>query len=123
MHIDDDMVGTDFRLKELKLLLSSHLNDVRMIGIHGIGGIGKTSIAKIVYNEIQCQFNGARFLQDVRERFKNGHQLQLLQQLLGSIVEKDVKLNDINEGINIIKGKLNSKRFLLLLMMWIIWSN
>ncbi|KAL6316340.1 hypothetical protein AAG906_017975 [Vitis piasezkii] len=115
LHIDDDMVGIDFRLKELKLLLSSHLNEVRVIGIYGTGGIGKTTIAKIVYNEIQCQFNGASFLQDVRERSKNGHQLQLLQQLLSGMVGKDIELSDINEGINIIKGRLDSKKVLIVI--------
>ena len=41
LHINDDIVGMDFRLKELKSLLSSDLNDIRMVGIYGPGGIGK----------------------------------------------------------------------------------
>ena len=62
LHIDDDIVRIDFCLKELKLLLSSHLNDICVIGIYGTGRIGKTTIAKIIYNEIHCQFIGASFL-------------------------------------------------------------
>ena len=30
--------------------LDIKVNDLRMIGIHGLGGIGKTTITKIVYN-------------------------------------------------------------------------
>ena len=82
LHINEAIVGMDFRLKELKSLLSSDLNDIRVVGIYGIGGIGKTTIAKIVYNEIQYQFTGASFLQDVRETFNKRCQLQLQKQLL-----------------------------------------
>ena len=42
-------------------------NDVRMIGIHGIAGIGKTTLAKVIYNEIAHQFEGASFLSNVAE--------------------------------------------------------
>ena len=115
LHIDDDIVGIDFRLKKLKLLLSGHLNDVRVVGIYGTGGIGKTTIAKIVYNEIQCQFSGASFLQDVKERSKNGCQLELQKQLLRGILGKDIAFSDINEGINIIQGRLGSKKILIVI--------
>ena len=86
LHVDDDMVGIDFRLKELKSLINSQLHDVRVVGIYGTGGIGKTTIAKIVYNDIQCEFNGASFLENVKESFKKNSQLQLQQKLLRFIV-------------------------------------
>ena len=115
LHIDDDMVGIDSRLEDFKLLLDNHSNDVLVVGIYGPGGIGKTTTAKIVYNKIQCQFNGASFLQDVRERSKKGCQLQLQKQLLRGIVGQEVEFSDINEGINIIKRRLGSKKVLIVI--------
>ena len=115
LHINDDIVGMGFCLKELKSLLSSDLNDIRVVGIYGPGGIDKTTIAKIVYNEIQYQFTSASFLQDVRETFNKGSQLQLQQELLHDTVGNDLEFSNINKGINIIKARLGSKKVLIVI--------
>ena len=40
--------------------------DVRMVGIHDLRGIGKTTIAKTIYNKIVDNFEGSCFLENVR---------------------------------------------------------
>ena len=79
LSIEEQIVGMNFRLNELKSLLCIHLDDIHMVGIYKIGGIGKTTIAKMVYNDILCQFNGSSFLEDVKSRSKcHNDRLQLL---------------------------------------------
>ena len=39
-----------------------------MVAIRGLGGIGNTTIAKAIYNEIVNVFEGSFFLENVKER-------------------------------------------------------
>lgn len=97
--------------------LQSRVSDVKMIGIYGIGGIGKTTIAKAVYNTIYGQFRYASFLANVRENASHRVDLVKLQErLLFEILgEKGIKLGNVDIGINIIKDRLCRKRVLLVI--------
>ncbi|RDX60607.1 TMV resistance protein N, partial [Mucuna pruriens] len=112
LHVADNPIGLEYAVLEVKSLLG-HGSDVNMIGIHGIGGIGKTTIARAVYNS----FFSMCFLPDIREKAINKHGLVQLQEMLLSEVlkEKDIKVGDVYRGIPIIKRRLQQKKVLLVL--------
>ncbi|XP_028114128.1 TMV resistance protein N-like [Camellia sinensis] len=110
-------VGIDSCVIHIKSLLSIGSDDVRMIGIYGLGGIGKTTIAKAVYNHIFLQFEGSCFLANVREFAGQLNGLvQLQEQLLFELLGiKNLKIDNVDRGMNLIKERLYSKRVLIVL--------
>ncbi|KAG7945083.1 hypothetical protein I3843_15G134900 [Carya illinoinensis] len=100
------------------MLLCIEENDIRMIGIFGVGGIGKTTIAKEMYNRIINQFEESCFLANVRESSKEdqGGLVKLQQTILSDILkDSSLKVSNVDQGINLIMKRLCHKRILLVL--------
>ena len=111
-------VGIEPRVHEVNSLLSIGRNDIRMVGILGIKGIGKTTIAKAIYNSIAYQFDGSCFLANIGETSKQESGLVHLQETLLSEILGDTRISqvgNVNRGINVMKQRLCSKRILLVL--------
>ena len=116
LHIADHPVGLNYRMSEVVRLLGlKSSDDARMVGIYGIGGIGKTTIARAVYNSIASKFEGSSFVADVRENSLTHGLVQLQETLLLHLLGENIKLGDVNKGIPIIKRRLCSKKVLLIL--------
>ncbi|KAH9725567.1 ADP-ribosyl cyclase/cyclic ADP-ribose hydrolase [Citrus sinensis] len=79
------LVGVESKVGEIESLLAA----APLVGIWGMGGIGKTTIARAVFNKISRNFEGSCFLQNVRKESQNPGGLARLQQKLLSEVLMD----------------------------------
>ncbi|WJZ87751.1 hypothetical protein VitviT2T_007106 [Vitis vinifera] len=113
-----NLVGMDSHVNEIiRQLCVDQLNDVRIIGICGIGGMGKTSIAKVIYNKFSHEFEYMSFLENVREVGNTMGLHHLQNQLLCDLlqVERNQNVSNVGQGANMIKNVLRFKRVFIVL--------
>ncbi|KAB2603430.1 TMV resistance protein N-like [Pyrus ussuriensis x Pyrus communis] len=113
LEVPTSLVGIDSRVREI----SKHLdvggsNDVRIIGILGMCGLGKTAVAKAVFNKHHHSFDSASFVQNSGEK----NLVDLQEQLLSDILKPAyIVVSSINEGIKEIEQRLGNRRVLVVI--------
>ncbi|XP_075657002.1 TMV resistance protein N-like isoform X1 [Castanea sativa] len=93
------------------------LDEVCMVGMYGLPGVGKTTIAKAVYNKIAKHFDGSSFVENVRENLgTNAGIIKQKKQLLNDISRDGKwKVGNSSKGITLIEETLCCKKVLLIL--------
>ncbi|XP_044470072.1 disease resistance protein RPP2B-like [Mangifera indica] len=81
------LVGLESSIEEIENLLCS--KGVCKLGIWGIGGIGKTTLADAIFKKISKQFEESYFISNIREESENSGGLNDLCQKLSSAVLGD----------------------------------
>ncbi|XP_034926907.1 disease resistance protein RPV1-like isoform X2 [Populus alba] len=79
-HTTAGLFGIDVRVSEVESLLNMESPDVLIVGIWGMGGIGKTTIAEVVCSKVRSRFEGIFF---ANFRQQSNLQRSFLSQLLG----------------------------------------
>ncbi|KAG2243881.1 hypothetical protein Bca4012_069298 [Brassica carinata] len=117
----DEFIGMEAHLENISPFLRTDLDEVRMIGIWGMAGIGKTTIARCLFNQLSDTFQYSVFLMNVKAMYTPpvcsddyNVKLHLQQKLLSQLTnqkEEDLKISHLG----VAQERLNDKKVLVVL--------
>ncbi|KAH0905165.1 LOW QUALITY PROTEIN: hypothetical protein HID58_044668 [Brassica napus] len=116
----DELIGMEAHMEKISRVLRTDLDEVRMIGIWGPAGIGKTTIARCLFNQLSHTFQYSVFLMNVKAmctppvcsddyNVKLLLQQKFLSQLLNQ--KEDLKISHLG----VAQERLNDKKVLVVL--------
>ncbi|CAN6926887.1 unnamed protein product [Brassica oleracea] len=117
----DEFIGMEAHMNKISPVLRTDLDEVRMIGIWGPAGIGKTTIARCLFNQLSHSFQHSVFLMNVKAMYTPpicsddyNVKLHLQQKLLSQLTsqkEEDFKISHLG----VARERLNDKKVLVVL--------
>ncbi|PNX88855.1 disease resistance protein (TIR-NBS-LRR class), partial [Trifolium pratense] len=117
LPITEFPVGLESHVKQVVGLIEKQAGNFCIVGIWGMGGSGKTTVAKAVYNEIHRRFDCTSFIENIREvceQDTRGH-MHLQQQLLSDVLKTKEKIHSIALGTTRIQKVVSGKKALVVL--------
>lgn len=84
-----------------RLLCLESVNDLQVIGIgiRGMGGIGKTTLAHVLYERISHQYDFHCYIVDVSKIYQDSNILGVQKQLLSNYLNgKNLEICDVYEA-------------------------
>ncbi|MBA0870902.1 hypothetical protein Goshw_018516, partial [Gossypium schwendimanii] len=108
-----ELIGIDDQKKTILRLIEKE--DSRLIGLWGQGGIGKTTLSDVIYNEISYKFEDSCFLLNVREKLKKQGMESLRNELLSKLLNQAIHVDTPSIGSTLIQERLSNKRVLVVL--------
>jgi hypothetical protein len=119
LSLPEFKVGLDSRVEKMIPLIENQSTNVCMVGIWGMGGLGKTTTAKAIYNQIHRKFVYRSFIENIRETCETGNRgqwhIHLQQQLLSDLLKTKEKIHSIASGTTAIKKILSAEKVLIVL--------
>ncbi|KAL5134091.1 TMV resistance protein N [Glycine soja] len=111
-------VGLKSRVQKVIGFIENQSTRACIIVIWGMGGSGKTTAAKAIYNEINCRFGHKSFIEDIREvcsQTESKGLVSLQEKLLSEILKTNHQIQNVGMGTIMIEKRLSGKRVLIVL--------
>ncbi|KAH1127672.1 hypothetical protein GLYMA_06G259400v4 [Glycine max] len=113
----DNLVGMESHFAKLsKLICLGPVNDVRVVGITGMGGIGKSTLGRALYERISYRFNSSCYIDDISKLYGLEGPLGVQKQLLSqSLKERNLEICNVSDGTILAWNRLANANALIVL--------
>ena len=88
---DQGIIGIEKHIEGIQSLLHPESLDVRIIGICGMGGIGKSTICDQIYHKLALQFDSRSLVLDVQEKIQRDGIDNIITKSLSELLKEEIK--------------------------------
>ncbi|CAL1409814.1 unnamed protein product [Linum trigynum] len=111
----DNLIGMDARVSEVEQLLAINMNDIRIIELWGMGGVGKTTLARACYQRLISLTKGMEyhFVRDINQRCEKENGMEgIVTKLYSTLLsESNISYDDLDVSYR--RSRLSRSRVFL----------
>jgi len=108
-------VGLQSQVEHLTRTINGNSKEVCIVGIWGMGGSGKTTLAKAIYHQIHGTFMDKSFIEDIAQVSEPSGRIHLQEELLSDVIKTKLEIHSVEMGRSMIRNRLFGKRVLIVL--------